>query len=98
VLLTVGGTPRNSKRSTGNKPARTSGPNTSSVVVPHFDGPVAIAVSDGDAWVVNEASNSITEFNARTGSQVRVIDAKADAFHHPDGIAAQGSHVWGDKR
>jgi hypothetical protein len=25
---------------------------------------------------------------------VRVVDAKVDAFHHPDGITVLGSHVW----
>jgi hypothetical protein len=40
------------------------------------------------------AGNSITEFNEKTGSQVRIIHAKADAFHHQDGIAVQGSHIW----
>jgi hypothetical protein len=94
LLLTVGGTPSISKGTTGNKPARTNGANLSSVVVPHFDDPVAIAVSGANVWVVNEAGNSITEFNAKTGSLVRVVDAKVDAFHHPDGITVLGSHVW----
>lgn len=94
LVLTVGGTPSNSKGTTGNKPVRTTGANLSSVVTPHFDGPVAIGVSGANVWVVNEAGNSITEFNAKTGSLVRVIKAKADAFRHPDGIAVHGSHVW----
>ncbi len=94
LLLTVGGTPSNSKRAASNKPARTIGANLSSVVAPHFDGPKAIAVSGANVWVANEVGNSITEFNATTGSRVRVIDAKADAFYHPDGISVGGSHVW----
>jgi len=94
LLLVAGGTPSILRGTAGNKPARTSGANLSSIVVPHFDGPVAIAVSGANVWVVNEVDNSITEFNATTGSQVRVINAKADAFHHPDGIAVSGSHVW----
>jgi hypothetical protein len=53
-----------------------------------------MAVSGGNVWVVNLAGNSITEFNGVTGSQVRIINAKADALHHPDGITVQGSHVW----
>jgi DNA-directed RNA polymerase subunit H (RpoH/RPB5)/predicted nucleic acid-binding Zn ribbon protein len=94
VLLVAGGVPSNTKRIAGNKPARTVGANLSSAAIPHFDEPEAIAMSGSHVWIVNMASNSITEFNARTGSLVRVINAKADAFHHPDGAAVQGSHVW----
>jgi predicted nucleic acid-binding Zn ribbon protein len=94
LLHTSGGVSSNSKRPTGSKAARSSGANLSSVIVPHFDQPDAIAVIGTNVWVVNEVGNSITEFNAQTGSQVRVIDAKADAFHHPDGIAVQGARVW----
>jgi DNA-binding beta-propeller fold protein YncE len=68
--------------------------NLSSILVPRFDEPTAIAVTESDVWVVNMAGNSITEFNAKTGSLIRVLNAKADAFHHPDGIAIVGSHLW----
>jgi len=71
-----------------------TGVKLSSALVPRFDDPTALAVSATDVWVVNMAGNSITEFDAKTGSQVRVINAKANAFHHPVGIAIQGSHVW----
>lgn len=94
LLLIAGGVLSNSKQTTDNKPARRFGGNLSSVATPYFDGPVAIAVSGARVWVVNEMGNSITEFDAKTGSQVRVISAKSDAFHHPDGIAVSGSHVW----
>jgi hypothetical protein len=94
LLLVAGGVPSSTKGTTGNQPARMVGANLSSVVVPHFDEPDAIAVSGSRVWIVNMASNSVTELNAKTGALVRVIDAKSDAFHHPDGIAVQGSHVW----
>jgi len=94
VIIAVGGVPFSASKPSNSHTAPPNGVNLSSVVVPHFDMPVAMAVSGGNVWVVNEAGNSITEFNATTGSQVRVINAKADAFHHPDGIAVQGSRVW----
>jgi uncharacterized small protein (DUF1192 family) len=94
LLLVAGGVPTNTKRTAGNKPARTVGANLSSAIIPSFDEPEAIAVSGSRVWIVNMASNSVAELNARTGALVRVIDAKSDAFHHPDGIAVQGSHVW----
>ncbi len=94
LLLGAGGGPSSAKRTTGNAPARTVGANLSSAVIPHFDEPDAIAVSGARVWIVNMASNSVTELNAKTGALVRVIDATSDAFHHPDGIAVQGSHVW----
>jgi hypothetical protein len=94
VIFAVGAAPISAPKPSNSNTAPPFGVNLSSVVVPHFDGPVAMAVSGGNVWVVNEVGNSITEFNASTGSQVRVINAIADAFHHPDGIAVQGSHVW----
>jgi hypothetical protein len=94
VIFALHGAPDNAPTPSSSHTAPPIGVNLSSVVVPRFDGPVAMAVSGGNVWVVNEVGNSITEFNALTGSQVRVVDAKADAFHHPDGIAVQRSHVW----
>ena len=94
VIFAVGAAPIGSPKPSNSNTAPPIGVNLSSVVVPHFDGPVAMAVSGGNVWVVNEVGNSITEFDASTGSQVRSINAKADAFHHPDGIAVQGSRVW----
>jgi len=94
LALVAGGVPSSTKGTTGNQPARTVGANTSSVVIPHFNEPQAIAVSGSHVWIENMAGNSVTELNAKTGALVRVIDAKSDAFHHPDGIAVQGSHVW----
>jgi hypothetical protein len=94
VIFAVGAAPIGAPKPSNSNTAPPIGVNLSSVVVPHFDGPVAMAVSGGNVWVVNLAGNSITEFNAVTGSQVRIINAKADALHHPDGITVQGSHVW----
>ena len=64
------------------------------VISPRFDAPDAIAASGPFVWVANLAGNSVTEFNADTGAQVHLIHARADAFHHPTGIAIQGDHVW----
>jgi hypothetical protein len=94
VILAVGATPIRSPRPLKGSPAPTTGTDHSSVVVPRFDDPTAMATNGTDVWVVNLAGNSITEFNAATGSQVRIINAKADAFHHPAGITVQGSHIW----
>jgi hypothetical protein len=94
VIFAVGTAHFGASKPTNSNAAPPIGANLTSVVVPHFDGPVAMAVSGGNVWVVNEVGNSITEFNATTGSQVRIINAQADAFHHPDGIAVQGSRVW----
>lgn len=94
VMLAAGGSPIRAPRPSRGSAASTTGTDNSSVVVPRFDDPTAIATNGSDVWVVNLAGNSITEFNAATGSQVRIINAKADAFHHPDGITVQGSHIW----
>lgn len=94
LILAAGGLTTTAQRPPLSKVAPPAGANHSSVVIPRFDNPMAIAVSGSDVWVVNLVGNSVTEFNATTGSQVRIIDAKADRFHHPDGITIQGSHVW----
>jgi len=94
LIFASGGVPISSTRPTGGNVATPTSTSHSSALIPRFDNPVAIAVSGSDVWVVNMAGNSITEFNAHTGSLVRVISAKADSFHHPDGIAIQGSHLW----
>ena len=44
--------------------------------------------------MVNGNGNSITELNASSGSLVRVINAKADQFRDPDGIALNKSRAW----
>lgn len=71
-------------------------PNASAttVSIPYFRTPDAIAVSGSHAWVANLLGNSVTELNVSDGSLVRVINAKADEFHRPTGIAVSGSHVW----
>ncbi len=94
VIFAVGGVPISAPRPSGTNAAPPTGVNFSSALVPRFDEPVAIAVTESDVWVVNMAGNSITEFDAKSGSQVRVINTKTDSFHHPDGIAIQGSHIW----
>jgi len=94
VIFAVGRAPTTALKPSKGNVTLPTGVKLSSALVPRFDDPTALAVSASDVWVVNMAGNSTTEFNAKTGSQVRVINARADAFHHPDGIAIQGSHVW----
>ena len=67
---------------------------SASTSVSGLDSPDAIAVTTTDVWVANFLGNSVSEYNSKTGSLVRVIDAKADGFHRPDGIAVSGTHVW----
>jgi outer membrane protein assembly factor BamB len=61
---------------------------------PRFDEPWAIAAHQQHVWIVNFASNSITELNARSGSLVRVIDARADGLMEPSDIVYGGGHLW----
>jgi outer membrane protein assembly factor BamB len=60
----------------------------------HFAEPLAIAVDHSHVWVANVSGNSVTELNAKTGSVIRVIDARADDFATPIAIAVTPSHVW----
>jgi hypothetical protein len=60
----------------------------------HFTEPLAIAVDRSHVWVANVFGNSVTELDARTGSVIRVIDARADDFKTPIAIAVTHSHVW----
>jgi outer membrane protein assembly factor BamB len=60
----------------------------------HFAEPLAIAVDHSHVWVANVSGNSVTELNAKTGSVIRVIDARADAFATPIAIAVTPLHVW----
>jgi hypothetical protein len=94
VILTVGRGSITSPRPSKSNAVPPTGVNRSSTLVPRFDNPIALAVGKSDVWVVNMAGNSITEFDKKTGSLVRLINANADSFHHPDGIVLQGSHLW----
>ena len=60
----------------------------------HFAEPVAIAVDHSHVWVANVFGNSVTELNAKTGSIIRVIDAREDDFVTPIAIAVTPLHVW----
>jgi len=44
--------------------------------------------------VANSNGGSVTGLNASNGSLVRIIDASADGFNHPGGLAVSGGHVW----
>jgi hypothetical protein len=67
-----------------------------------FADPEAIAVNGGHVWVANgeEGKNavpvldSVTELNARNGSLVRVINAKADQLDSPAALAVSPGRVW----
>jgi outer membrane protein assembly factor BamB len=60
----------------------------------HFTEPIAIAVDGVHVWVANVFGNSVTELDAKSGSIIRVIDARADDFATPIAIAVTHSHVW----
>jgi DNA-binding beta-propeller fold protein YncE len=51
--------------------------------------------SDGThLWVVNTTNQSVTEFDAATGSLVQVIPANAYGFNSPIAVTSDSSHVW----
>ncbi|HUZ41977.1 MAG TPA: hypothetical protein VMU68_11385 [Acidimicrobiales bacterium] len=67
----------------------------------HFNGLSGIAAQGSHVWVTNSGAlasrgntNSVTELNARTGSLVRIIKAKADGFNRPSDVVASGSKLW----
>lgn len=56
-----------------------------------------VAYSHGRLWVVSsdlDGNDAVTEFDATSGAEMRVIDRAADGFNEPTAIAADGSHVW----
>jgi hypothetical protein len=57
-----------------------------------------IVYSNGYVWILcsdNKTGNdAVSEFNASTGAQVRVIDGNAYRLNAPDAIATDGQHVW----
>jgi len=60
-----------------------------------FKHPGAIALDHhGHLWIANQDYFGITEVQASTGKVVRLINAKADGFIDPSGIAVSGNHVW----
>lgn len=60
-----------------------------------FKHPGAIALDhDGHLWVANQDYFGITEIEASTGKFIRRIDARADGFLDPSGIAVSGNDVW----
>ena len=72
--------------------ARTSEASTASS---SFKAPGAIALDhSGDLWVANEDTWGITEIQASSGKVLRLVNAKADGFLDPYGIAVSGNEVW----
>jgi hypothetical protein len=66
-----------------------------SASTPVFKNPGAIALDhQGHLWVANSDYFGITEIQASTGKVIRVINAKADGFIDPSGIAVAGNDVW----
>jgi hypothetical protein len=60
-----------------------------------FKHPGAIALDhEGHLWVANQDYFGITEIQASTGTFIRRIDARADGFIDPSGIAVSGNDVW----
>jgi hypothetical protein len=57
-----------------------------------FDKPAALTVSGPDAFVADEADNSMTEVNIATGRLVRVVAQQGLAA--PDGIGVADGQVW----
>jgi len=60
-----------------------------------FRHPVAIALDhNGHLWVANADYCGFTEIQTSTGKVIRLINAKADGFIDPSGIAVFGNNVW----
>lgn len=60
-----------------------------------FKHPGAIALDHaGHLWVANADYFGLTEIQASTGKVIRVVNAKADGFIDPSGIAVSGNDVW----
>jgi hypothetical protein len=71
------------------------GSTAASASSPVFKNPGAIALDNqGHLWVANSDYFGITEIQAGTGKVLRVINAKADGFIDPSGIAVSGNDVW----
>jgi len=60
-----------------------------------FKHPGAIALDHhGHLWIANQDYFGITEIQASTGKVIRLVNAKADGFIDPSGIAVSGNTVW----
>ncbi len=60
-----------------------------------FKHPGAIALDHrGNLWIANQDSFGITEIQASTGKVIRLVNAKADGFIDPSGVAVSGNAVW----
>jgi streptogramin lyase len=57
-----------------------------------FDHPVAMTVAGPDAYVADEANNSMTEIAIASGRLVHVVTGQG--LNSPDGIAVQDGNVW----
>jgi streptogramin lyase len=57
-------------------------------------GASSVAFDRSRAWVTNPYDNTVAEFDVTTGSLVRLLDAKADDFSAPMGVAVTDGHVW----
>jgi hypothetical protein len=67
----------------------------SATASPSFKAAGAIALDHhGNLWVANEDQWGITEIQASSGKVLRLVNAKADGFLDPYGIAISGNDVW----
>jgi streptogramin lyase len=57
-----------------------------------LDDPVALTVSGPDAYIADEANDSVTEMDITSGTLVRVIAGQG--LSDPDGITVAAGHVW----
>ena len=70
-------------------------PSTADAAHTSFKHPGAMALDRyGHLWIANQDKFGITEIDARSGKIVRLVDAKADGFIDPTGIATTGDDVW----
>jgi streptogramin lyase len=57
------------------------------------DGPDCVAINDDKLWVSN-SGGIVSEFEAGSGSLIRVVSAREDELRDPVAIAVGGSLVW----
>lgn len=56
--------------------------------------PFGITIHGQDVWVTNQLNNSVAEFNASSGSLLRVISAPSFRFDEPYGIQSARNNLW----
>ncbi len=59
-----------------------------------LDDPTALVVVEGELWITNEGSNSVTEINISKGKVTRTVKGPTFQLLQPAGIAFDGVHLW----